>query len=215
MEEYLEQLGIVVPVATRIDPNHVEALVALGRVEEARAVLDRFERRAAAFPRVWTSVTLPRALALVLAAEGDVAAALQALDELDETEATRLPHDLGRALLVRGQLLRRGKRKGDAANALGRALALFEQLGAPEWAAQAREELGRVGLRRGDANELTATERRVAELAATGLTNREVAQAAFISPKTVEANLARVYRKLGIRSRAELGARMTLREPTD
>ena len=56
--------------------------------------------------------------------------------------------------------------------------------------------------------ELTPTERRVAELAATGLTNREVASAAFMSPKTVEANLARVYRKLGIASRAELGARM-------
>jgi DNA-binding CsgD family transcriptional regulator len=51
-------------------------------------------------------------------------------------------------------------------------------------------------------------ERRIAELAATGLTNREVAAAAFVSPKTVEANLARVYGKLGIRSRAELGSRM-------
>jgi DNA-binding NarL/FixJ family response regulator len=75
------------------------------------------------------------------------------------------------------------------------------------WAEQARAELGRVGLRRAP-DELTPTERRVAELAATGLTNREVASAAFMSPKTVEANLARVYRKLGIASRAELGARM-------
>jgi DNA-binding CsgD family transcriptional regulator len=65
-----------------------------------------------------------------------------------------------------------------------------------------------VGLRQHAPGELTATERRVAELAASGLTNREVAKAAFMSPKTVEANLARVYRKLGIRSRAELGARI-------
>ena len=57
-------------------------------------------------------------------------------------------------------------------------------------------------------DELTETERRVAELAASGLTNREVAAQLFMSPKTVEANLARVYRKLGIRSRAELGARL-------
>lgn len=56
--------------------------------------------------------------------------------------------------------------------------------------------------------ELTATERRIAELAASGLTNRQVAEQSFMSPKTVEANLARVYRKLGIASRAELGARM-------
>ena len=65
-----------------------------------------------------------------------------------------------------------------------------------------------MGLRRSAPGELTAGERRVAELAAGGLTNREVAARAVISPKTVEANLARVYRKLGITSRAELGARM-------
>jgi DNA-binding CsgD family transcriptional regulator len=58
---------------------------------------------------------------------------------------------------------------------------------------------------------LTETERRVAELAATGRTNREVAQELFMSPKTVGANLERVYRKLGIKSRAELGARMVKR----
>ena len=61
-------------------------------------------------------------------------------------------------------------------------------------------------------HELTATELRVAELAAGGLTNREVATAAFMSPKTVEANLSRVYRKLGIHSRAELGATMASKE---
>ena len=66
----------------------------------------------------------------------------------------------------------------------------------------------------GRPTELTATERRVAELAATGLTNREVAAQAFMSPKTVEANLARVYRKLGIRSRAELGARLASADST-
>ena len=57
--------------------------------------------------------------------------------------------------------------------------------------------------------ELTATERRIAELAASGLTNRQVGERSFMSPKTVEANLARVYRKLGIASRAELGALMS------
>ena len=85
--------------------------------------------------------------------------------------------------------------------------AIFERLGAPAWEAQARMELDRVGLRRSP-DELTASERRVAELAAQGLTNREVASQAFMSPKTVQANLTRVYRKLGIHSRAELGARM-------
>ena len=97
--------------------------------------------------------------------------------------------------------------KRAAAEALREAVEIFERLGAPAWEQQARGELGRVGLRRAP-DELTATELRVAELAAAGLTNREVASAAFMSPKTVQANLARIYRKLGISSRAELGARM-------
>ena len=92
------------------------------------------------------------------------------------------------------------------------AVEIFEQLGAPAWAEQARAELGRVGLRKAK-EDLTSTELRVAELAASGLTNREVAAQAFMSPKTVEANLARVYRKLGIRSRAELGAHIDRRRP--
>jgi DNA-binding NarL/FixJ family response regulator len=65
-----------------------------------------------------------------------------------------------------------------------------------------------VGTPARDATALTATELKIAELAASGLTNRQVAERSFLSPKTVEANLARVYRKLGITSRAELGARM-------
>jgi DNA-binding NarL/FixJ family response regulator len=136
-----------------------------------------------------------------------VAGALAALDELDLDAAAKLPFDLGRALLVRGRLLRRAKQKRAAAETLREALAVFERLGAPVWEAQARAELDRVGLRRSP-DELTATELRVAELAAEGLTNREVASKAFMSPKTVQANLTRIYRKLGISSRAELGARM-------
>jgi DNA-binding NarL/FixJ family response regulator len=69
-------------------------------------------------------------------------------------------------------------------------------------------ELARVGLHRGAPLALTETERRVAELAASGLTNREIAAQAFLAPKTVEDVMARVYGKLAIRSRAELGARM-------
>jgi DNA-binding CsgD family transcriptional regulator len=80
-------------------------------------------------------------------------------------------------------------------------------LGATRFAAMARDELSRTGIRVAS-GALTETERRVAELAASGMTNREVAAALFISPKTVDANLSRVYRKLGVESRAELGARM-------
>lgn len=78
--------------------------------------------------------------------------------------------------------------------------------------ARCDSEVERLGLSRsGDRDELTSSERRVAELAASGLTNREVGSELSISPKTVEANLARAYRKLGIHSRAELGRRMPQR----
>ena len=93
-------------------------------------------------------------------------------------------------------------RKLVAKESLAEALAIFEQLGAPAWAERAESEIRRLGLRHRPPGELTASERRIAELAAAGLTNRQVAETAFVSPKTVEANLARVYRKLGIRSRA-------------
>ena len=80
---------------------------------------------------------------------------------------------------------------------------MFERIGAPLWVERARRELRRVGLRT-EGDELTATERQVAELAATGLTNREIAERAFLSVKAVEGNLTRVYRKLEIRSRGGL-----------
>jgi DNA-binding NarL/FixJ family response regulator len=89
------------------------------------------------------------------------------------------------------------------------ALQTFEQLETPLWADRARAELGRVnvGARRKVA--LSPSELRVAELAASGMTNRNIAAAMFISPKTVESNLSRIYAKLGIHSRAELGNRIS------
>jgi DNA-binding NarL/FixJ family response regulator len=207
MRELTDAVGVREFLPDRSEPFHIESLLALGELERAREVLARLEERATTFPRLWTTVELPRARALVLAAEGDVSGALAALDELDADTASRLPFDLARALLARGRLQRRAKQKRAAAETLREALAIFERLGAPAWEAQTRAELDRVGLRRSP-DELTATERRVAELAATGLTNREVAQRAFVSPKTVQANLTRIYRKLEISSRAELGARI-------
>jgi DNA-binding CsgD family transcriptional regulator len=123
-----------------------------------------------------------------------------------------MPFELGRTLLVAGQIQRRAKRKRLARQHLEEALGIFESLPAVMWAARARAELSRIGLRPPAPLELTATEERVAALAASGHTNRQVAAALFLSPRTVEANLARVYRKLGVSSRAELGAAMTRRE---
>ena len=203
-----EDTGIRDLIPDRSEPLHVESLVALGEIERARGALDRLEERGHMFPRLWIDVTLPRARAIVLAAEGELEKAFAALNALDDAAAANLPFDLAWTLLVRGRLHRRAKQRHAAAEVLRAALKQFEQLGAPSWIERTRAELDRVGLRRAP-TELTATERRVAELAASGLTNREVASKAFMSPKTVQANLARVYRKLGIGSRAELGARMS------
>jgi len=147
----------------------------------------------------------------VQAARGDVAWALEHLGRvLAEEPPLTVPFTLARSLLVKGQLERRSKRKRAAAESIERALGLFEGIGAALWAQRARAERDRLGLRRNPAA-LTSSEARVAELAASGLTNREIAAAAFMSQKTVEANLSRVYRKLGIRSRAELGLRLAAR----
>jgi DNA-binding CsgD family transcriptional regulator len=210
MAKHFETIGVRDQPNDRSQPDHIEALVALGEAERAAFVLAWLEERGRVLPRPWISATLPRCRALVFAARGELGQALDALEQAPE--AADLRFELARTLLVEGRLRRRAKQKRAAADALRRAREIFERLGAPTWAERAGNELERVGLRRGTGWELTETERRVAELAAVGHTNREVAQRLFISPKTVEANLARVYRKLAISSRAELGARMA--EPT-
>ena len=122
---------------------------------------------------------------------------------LTEHGDAQQPFELGRTLMVQGQVERRAKQKRVARSSLDQALRIFESLGAPLWAERARSELSRVG---GPAapGELTPTERQVAELVVEGLTNREVADALFVSVKTVEANLSRVYHKMGLGSRREL-----------
>ena len=204
---HLEAIGAVASPGPRGDADHVEALVELGQLERASDALEYFEWSGQVISRPWVRVARHRARALLAAARGDVAAALAEFEGLDVEAAARVPCEHGRTLLVKGRLHRRLKQRRAAADTLREAVAIFERIGAPIWAEQARRELERVGLRRAP-DELTASEQRVAELAATGMTNREVAQAAFMSPKTVEANLTRAYRKLGIRSRAELGALM-------
>ena len=98
------------------------------------------------------------------------------------------------------------RRKAAARAALQEALEALEAMGARLWAYRARGELARIG-GRAPAGGLTPTEERVAELVAEGRSNKEVAEALFVSVRTVEANLTRIYAKLGIRSRTELASR--------
>ncbi len=119
-----------------------------------------------------------------------------------------MPFERAKTQFVLGQLHRRRREKRLAREALTRALATFEELGTPVWAERARAELARIPQHHA-ATGLTPTEETIARLAADGLTNREIADRTFVSPKTVEVNLTRIYRKLGVRSRAALAGRFT------
>ena len=206
--EVVEAVGVPEPGIAIFLPSALEAMVATGRLERAGTLLETFERRARRLDRVWALATGARCRGLLLAARGDLPGAEAALQEaLVEHARLEMPFERARTLLCLGRVQRRGNERKQARAALGEALEVFETLGAPVWAEQARAEILRIGVRRAP-SELTENERAVAELAATGLTNREIAARLFVSRRTVEANLARAYAKLGIRSRAELGARM-------
>jgi DNA-binding CsgD family transcriptional regulator len=206
--ELSEAMGVREPAYFRIVPDEVEALVALGRLDEAEALLAPFEEAGRDLGRAWAIATGARCRALVLAAQGDLDGASAAADEaVRHHERLPLPFELGRTLLVRGTVQRRSKRKREARETLTKALEIFDGLGAALWADKARAELARIGGRAPSSLDLTPTEDRVAALVAAGGTNREVADALFVSIHTVEANLKRIYRKLGVRSRTELASK--------
>jgi DNA-binding CsgD family transcriptional regulator len=201
-------MGVREPAYFRIVPDEVEALVALGRLDDAEALLVPFEEAGRNLDRAWAIATGARCRALVLAARGDLAGASTAADEaVQQHDRVPLPFELGRTLLVRGTVERRAKRKREARDTLTKALEIFDGLGAALWADKTRAELARIGGRAPSSLDLTPTEGKVAALVAAGSTNREVADALFVSIHTVEANLKRIYRKLGVRSRTELASR--------
>lgn len=203
--DHLTAAGIVEPLLRRDPaPDRAIALAELGATTEAADVLDDMERRQRRIPRPWLAAAIARARGLLLATAGDLDAALTAVGSAPASS----PFDNAQNLLVRGRLLRRARRSVAADDTLCRAEQIFVRLGATAWAANARTERDRLGRHRPGGTQLTPTERQVAELAAAGGTNRQTAEALSMSPKTVEAHLSRIYRKLGINSRAELGRRI-------
>lgn len=187
-------------------PDAVEAMVAVGRAGEAEPMIDALETNGRRLDRPWMLASAARCRAMVLAAAGDVEGAERsARQALAEHDRMTMPFERARTVLLLGQLQRRQRQKQPAAATLAEALATFEALGTPLWADRVRAEMARTNVGRGQASELTPSERRVAELAASGMTNRDIAATLFVSAKTVEANLTQIYRKLKIRSRAELG----------
>ncbi|MCU1360082.1 MAG: transcriptional regulator, luxR family [Ilumatobacteraceae bacterium] len=204
-----DELRMIDPGITRFYGDHIEALVGCGAIDEAVVRTDVLEQRARRAGRICAAAIASRCRALLAATAGDLDAALALVDEsLQFDNECTVPFERQRTMLLAGIIHRRGRHKSIARVVLSEASASFTAMGAAGWAERCQQELSRVGAPARSATELTVTEQRIAELAASGLTNRQVAERAFVSPKTVEANLVRIYRKLGITSRAELGARM-------
>jgi DNA-binding CsgD family transcriptional regulator len=193
----------------RFHGDAIETLLALGHTEEAAALLAELEEQGRALERTWALAVASRCRALLSAAAGDLDLAYGALDRALELHERLLePFERGRTLLVLGTIQRRDRKKRAARESLEGALAVFDKLGASLWSEKARAELARIGGRAPAPGALTPTEERVAALVADGRTYREVADALFVSPKTVQWNLSKIYRKLGVRSRAELAAKL-------
>ena len=205
--EHTEREGVEEPGVFPVAPELVEALVELGALDEAWAVTDRLRSLAEEQRHPWGLATATRCLALVrLAAQRYDEDAAAALDQSAAAYAELgLRFDRARSLLTLGRVQRRHRKWAVARRSLGEAATAFEELGSSGWAKQAHSELARVGARRPPpAGELSSAERRVAELAAEGLANKEIARALFVSVKTVEGHLSHAYAKLGVRSRGQL-----------
>jgi DNA-binding NarL/FixJ family response regulator len=184
----------------------VEALLAVEERDGAGELAREQIRIAAAIDRPWVRALAARCEALLAAADADESRAEAAFDRaLREHVRQDRPLDRARTLFAYGTFLRRQRSKRAAREALEQAGQTFEAAGADLWAGRTREELGRIGGRRAaSSGELSATESAIAKLVAAGGTNQEVAAALHLSARTVEWNLSKLYRKLGVRSRTEL-----------
>jgi ATP/maltotriose-dependent transcriptional regulator MalT len=188
-----------------------EAAVQIGRADEARTALHDLERKAAYLPSPLFHQALRHARAL-LAADSDAEKSYSDALALNENAP---PFERARLQLAYGIWLRRQRRASDARAPLRAARDAFDALGAIPWGVRARRELrasGESSRRRSpDArDELTPQELQIAHMAADGLSNREIGQKLYLSHRTIGFHLYRVFPKLGIKSRAELGRALTV-----
>ena len=186
----------------------IEALVQLGEIDRAAEIAEELAARGTEIKRPAMVASADRCRALIRAARGDMEGALAAAESAIAGISTLpLPFERARALLILGEVQRRAKQRKAARDTLTDAIAAFDALGAHLWVAKAEAERARIGGRT-TIEGLSETELRVAQLVAEGKSNKEVAAALFVSVRAVEANLSRVYAKLGIESRTELVRRI-------
>jgi DNA-binding CsgD family transcriptional regulator len=199
----LQAAGIGEPGVYPFTPDLVEAWAATGHLDRAAGRLAWLRDAARRLDHPWARVTAGRAEAVLRLAERDPVAAVGAVTaSIAEARERLLPFELGRCLLVLGTAQRKARQRRRAAASLDEAAAVFGGLGAPRWQALAAAQRAR--LAPGADNTLTPTERRIAGLVAAGNSNPQIAAALYISVKTVEANLTRIYRKLGLRGCVDL-----------
>jgi DNA-binding CsgD family transcriptional regulator/DNA polymerase III delta prime subunit len=198
------EIGLAHATALRGFVNEAEAAAAVGELEQADDALAMFDATVKGDPPAWAALIHHRALAAMLAARGDLQGAQRELEQAVADDGP-VPIDQARGLLALGSTSRRLREHARAREALGKALAIFTELGTPPWILRAEVELQRIpGRRTRPSDELTDAEARIAELVAEGRSNKDVAAALFVSVKTVEVTLTRVYQKVGVRSRAGL-----------
>jgi DNA-binding CsgD family transcriptional regulator len=202
--------GVDDPGAFPVAGDLVEALILLGDQPAAVEVTRRLGALAADQRHPWGLVTTRRCEAAIQLADRYVAEAAAAMAEVaDAYGDLGLHFDQARTLLFLGRIQRRFRKRGDARRSLADAASRFENCGCFGWADQARAELDRISGRRADDKAgLTPTEQRIVDLAAGGLSNKEIAGQLVVSVHTVEAHLSRAYAKLGVRSRGQLGGRL-------
>lgn len=227
MANYPEALAVLQPLIDAFDklpgteirnldyaPDAVEAMIGVGKIAEAEPMIEKLENNGRRLDRAWLLATGARCRAMWWSAKGDVDRAMATVTTaMEQHDRIPMPFERARTLLLLGQLQRRQRLRQAAAETFGEALAEFERMGSPLWAQRVRDELDRTRGTTPQNSALTPTEKRIAELATSGLTNREVAATLFVSLKTVEANLTQIYRKLGIRSRAQLASRLASGDP--
>jgi DNA-binding CsgD family transcriptional regulator len=208
---HTEREGISDPGAFPSAPDLVEALVESGELDEARTVTDRLRELATEQQHPWALAATKRCEGVVWLAASvyDESAAATLGSAAVDFDQLGLRFDAARSLLLLGRGQRRHRKWAAARTTLTRAVTAFEKLDSPGWADAARSELERVGARPPrTARQLTPAEQRVVDLAAEGLSNKEIAQRLVVTVNTVETHLSHAYAKLGVRSRAQLsGAR--------
>jgi DNA-binding CsgD family transcriptional regulator len=204
-----EAARIVDPGENRYVGDLGEVLVRLERLPDAARLADESESRAAEVGRPSALALVERVRGLVALKLGETDAGFAAFDRaLSYHRRAPIPFEYARTLLARGTAERRVRRRRSARETLGRALAIFEELGAELWAANAQAELARIGGRAPSPGGLTPTEQRVAELVAEGKSNKDVAAELAVSVHTVEAALTSIYRKLDVHSRTEMARKL-------